>query len=457
MTSVLPKAVAGLTAGIALYLFFFPPDALTPQAARAAALGVAMLGLLASAIVPEFVTALLFFLFAMLLGAAPADVIFSGFHSAALWMVFAGLIIAVAVRLTGLGERIAQFIAPKFGASYIGIISGVVFVSVGLAFVMPATMGRVLLLAPIVLAIADSYGFGEGSRGRTGMVLALAYGTFLVPMSILPANVPNIVLVGAAETLYGIVPEYGSYLLLHFPVLGLLRSFVIIAVIVFLFPDKPSKSEGSKAGSAGADEYRLALMLAVALVLWVTDFIHHISPVWIALAVAALCMIPGIGVVSSRTFAEKVDVSPFIYVDGIMGLGALVADSGLAHTLGSWLIGVAEFEPGNDTWTFFVMTVVGTLIGPLVTNPGIPVVMAPLAGSIADAAGLPVATVLMMIVIGFSMVILPFQAAPLVVAAQICGVRIRDSIKTSLVLLVVTLIAVMPVNYLWWRFLGYLH
>ncbi len=457
MSRHLPRIVAGSAAALAVYLFLFPPDGLPPQAARAAALGIAMLGLLASAIIPEFVTALLFFLFAMLLGAAPAAVIFSGFHSAALWMVFAGLIIAVAVRVTGLGERIAQVIAPKFGASYIGIISGVVFVSVGLAFVMPATMGRVLLLAPIVIAIANSYGFGEGSRGRTGMVLALAYGTFLVPMTILPANVPNIVLVGAAETLYGIVPEYGSYLLLHFPVLGLLRAFVIIAAIVLLFPDTPSKSEKSRSVPPEGDEIRLALMLIVALVLWVTDFVHHISPAWIALAVAALCVIPGIGVISSRAFAEKVDVSPFIYVAGIMGLGALATDSGLAQAMGRWLIDIAEFEPGNDAWTFTVMTIAGTLIGPLVTNPGIPAVMAPMAGGIAEASGLPVATVLMMIVVGFSMVILPFQAAPLVVAAQICGVRVRDSVKASLVLLLATMIAVMPVNYLWWRLLGYLH
>ena len=35
------------------------------------------------------------------------------------------------------------------------------------------------------------------------------------------------VLLGVAETLYGVSPSYGGYLLLHFPVLGLLYGLLL--------------------------------------------------------------------------------------------------------------------------------------------------------------------------------------------------------------------------------------
>ena len=176
MTGWLSKLVALGSVLLAAALLVLQPDILEPKALLAAVLCIVILGLLASGIVPEILAAILFFLFAMLFAVASPEVIFSGFYSAALWMIFGGLILAVAVRLTGLGERIARFVAPRFGSSYFGIISGVVVIGVALSFVMPATMGRVMLLTPVVLALAERFGFSEGRPGRTGMALALGFG-----------------------------------------------------------------------------------------------------------------------------------------------------------------------------------------------------------------------------------------------------------------------------------------
>lgn len=454
--SQLPKIFGGMFFTAAFLLLLSRPEALPPSALKAAVLGLFCLGLWASAIVPEFLASIIFFLSAMLFAVAPAEVIFSGFYSAALWMVFGGLVLAVAVKMTGLGERIAKYLAPRFGATYLGIITGVVVISVALAFVMPATMGRVLLLAPIIMALADRFGFAEGRPGRTGMALALGLGTFIPPFAIMPANVPNLILIGAAETLYGVVPVYGNYLLLHFPVLGILKSLAIIVLIVLVFPDKPARVTPEILGPPNREENKLGIVLMIALALWMTDFIHHVSPAWVALGVAVLCMIPGFGVVTAKDFNERVNLTPMFYVAGVMGLGAMVSQSGLGNLLGDFLIDVADLKPDQDAWTFGVMAVLGAVIGPFVTNPGMPAVLAPLAGGIAEAAGLPVPTVLMMMVVSISMVTLPFQSAPLVVAVQVLGVRMADAFKACLILTAMTLIVLMPINYYWWRLLGML-
>lgn len=80
---------------------------------------------------------------------------------------------------------------------------------------MPSNMGRIALLMPIVAAMAKRAGIPDGSRAWFGLALAVGFGTFQLSATILPANVPNLVMSGAAEGSYGIHLNYVPYLLLH--------------------------------------------------------------------------------------------------------------------------------------------------------------------------------------------------------------------------------------------------
>ncbi len=287
----------------------------------ALALIVLSIRLWASAAIPEHVTALLFFALATFFGIASAPVAFAGFHAAATWLILGGLVVGVAVNVTGLGARIAGRLGGIFGHSYAGVVFGMLSVGIALAFVMPSSMGRVMLLMPIALALAKGLGFAERAKGRTAIVLATISGAFLIPFSMLPANVPNVVLMGVAEDLHDYVPTYGHWLLLHFPVLGVLKALAVGAAILVLFPDRlgAAQVEAPKAkGRLSAAEQRLGIILALALGGWVTDFAHGISPAWISLAAAVACLLPGIGVLEPSDFA-KVNFSALVYVAGILG------------------------------------------------------------------------------------------------------------------------------------------
>ena len=93
---------------------------------------------------------------------------------------------------------------------------------------MPATVGRVFLLLPIVMALAKRVGFEHDSNGYNGLCLAMIVATYQCGTTILPANAPNMVLAGSAETLYGLHISYGEYLRYQFPVLGALGTVLIV-------------------------------------------------------------------------------------------------------------------------------------------------------------------------------------------------------------------------------------
>jgi di/tricarboxylate transporter len=185
----------------------------------------------------EPVTSLLFFLLAVLCHVAKPATVFAGFSSPAWWLVFGGSITALAVQTTGLGRRLAALLFGRVAGAYWRCVAAVALAAVGLAFLMPSTNGRVLLLMPIVLAFAERLGLTPGRAGYTGLLLTAAAASYMPPTTILPANVPNSILLGAADQLYGVKLTYGPYLLLHFPVLGALKAAALVWLVCRLFPE----------------------------------------------------------------------------------------------------------------------------------------------------------------------------------------------------------------------------
>ena len=424
----------------------------------AAAVSAGAVVLWATARLPEYLVALLFFAAAMVLHVAPADVVFAGFQSAAFWLVLSGFVLGAAIRKVGLADRVAQHLAAHLSASWPRLVGGVVLMTYGLAFVMPSNMGRIALLMPIVLALGEQAGLKAGSRGQIGLALAVGFGTFQLSTSILPANVPNLVMAGAAETAYGLHFTYLPYLALHAPVLGVLKGSALAACICRLFPARPRAIEAAPpAAPMSAEERRLGLLLLATLALWMTDSLHGIAPAWIGLAAACLCLLPRVGFLTEDDFANMVNFRTCIYIAAILGLATLVARSGLGDRIGHLLLTVVPFRPRALFCNFASMVGITTLLNFVVTANGVPALFTPLAHNLAKATDLPLLTVLMVQVIGYATPVLPYQASPIVVAMGMGRVPAREGIRLCLALAAITFAILMPIDFAWFRLLGWFH
>ncbi|WP_454872097.1 SLC13 family permease [Paraburkholderia xenovorans] len=404
----------------------------------------------------EPVTTLLFFLFAMLFSVAPAQTVFAGFSSPAWWLVFGGAITGVAVRVTGLAGRLSNVLLAARVDTYGHYVAAVALGAVALAFVMPSTTGRVLLLTPLALTLADRLGFGPGRRGRTGLVMAVAAGSYMPPPTILPANIPNSVLLGAAQSLYGVHLHYGPYFLLHFPVLGALKTVVLVWLICRLFPDRVESVSRPEAidGRLSGREWTLAVILGLSLLCYATDFWHGLSPAWVSLAAGVACLLPQTGIVPAKDFSEQVHVTPLVYVAGFLGLGALISESGLGDWAAGLILRWVHMMPGHTLANVIWLELIGACMGLLTTLPGLPAVLTPVAGQFAHASGLPLYTVLMLQVPVYSTVFLPYQSPPMMIAMHMGGVSLLDGTKLCVPLALITVIALLPLDWMWWTLLG---
>ncbi len=441
----------GPLAGLGVWLASGAP---LPLVTSAAVIWIAIF-LWASALVPEYITALILFFLAVLTQIAPPSVVFSGFHSTAVWLVFGGLVLGLSVQQSGLAARAVAMALRKVRTSYRSLIWSLAVVGLLLAFVVPSAMGRVMIMIPIVLALADSVGFAPGSRGRTGMVLAIALGTMMPAFGILPSNVPNMAMMGAAATIYGLEFQYGDFFLLNFTVMGALSFLAIPIVITSVYSETPTAPPQEQAlGGWTAPERRLLIYLGVTTFFWATDFIHGVSPAWVALGAAIMCLAPRVGVIEASSLT-RLNFGPWIFVAGVIGLGAIASHSGLGDKVGNAMVAALDLG-GLDTWQqFAAITVMGMVTGAVTSLPAAPAIMTPLADALAQTTGWSLEGVLMAQVPTWLIFLFPYQAPPIVVALALGAVRMTEAMPAMVRLFAFGVVVILPLQFLWMRFLEY--
>ena len=410
----------------------------------------------ASARLPEYLTALLFFAAATLLNIAPTSTIFSGFASSAFWLVLSGFVLGAAIRKVGLAQRWANYLVVPLSQSWPRMVAGTLVLTYLLALVMPSNMGRIALLMPVVLAMGERAGIKAGSRGSIGLALAVGFGTFQLSASILPANVPNLVLSGAAENAYQIHLQWLPWWLLHMPVVGIGKGMILAASILFLFRAQPQPvRHRDQLEPLSRSEWRLMGLLAITLLLWMTDSLHGLPAAWIGLAAACICLLPRIGFLSSDDFASGVNFRTCIYIAGILGVATVVVDSGLGRLIADLLLSVLPLQDHASFGNFAVLNALVSLLNFVLTANGVPAMVTPIAQELANASGYSLMSVVMMQVFAYATPLLPYQASPVVVAMGLGNVPAKAGLQLCVLVFIFSVLLLLPLDYLWFRLLGY--
>jgi len=409
----------------------------------------------ATGLMPVHITALVMFLAAVTLGIAPPVVVFSGFYSTAVWLVFGGIVISLAAQRSGLAARIVRTLITYLPPRYFGMAAGIAVAGMLLGFIMPAASGRAVLMAPLAVALASSLGFEENTRARFGIVLAAGWGTTIPLFGVLPSNVVNMALVGASESIWQVSFTYFSYLVLNFPVLGLGGIILMAGLVTLLFgapPKKPEAQTGEAALSGG--EWRLMLILACALALWMTDVFHGVSPGWVALGAALLCVAPVIGIVPASVMSNEINYSSWFFVAGVIGVGAIANHTGLGTTFGTLLLDTIPLTPDGGLITFYELFAIGGAVSIVTTAPAAPPIMTAFADVIAQATNWPIKSVLLAQVPTWMVYPLPHQAPPVAIAMALGGVPISAGVRLLVPYTIIAIFTLLPLQYLWGHLLG---
>ncbi|RXJ90928.1 sodium:sulfate symporter [Arcobacter sp. CECT 8983] len=407
----------------------------------------------ATNLIPLYFSSLIFLFTCLVFALSPKEIIFSGFSSSAFWLVFSGMLIATAIKNVNLSNRFSNFFSIINNISYLKLLSVISIFCIAFSFLMPSSVVRVVLLVPLAITIAKAFGFEENDKGYIGILLTFILCTSIPAFTVLPANVPNMILSGLTKEIYDFELLFSHYLLSNFFVLGLLKNIIIVALIYLFFKDEIKHNKLEKDTSSFSKNEKIVMItLSIMLLFWLTDFIHKISPSVIAMIGVLFLAYPSINIIKSKDI-NSINFSSLIFVAAIISLGSIVANN---EFIKEGLLGIINlYTPSEyELIDYIKITTLMSLSGTIITQPTIPAIYTPIAEHLSNISSFSLNEIFMMQVAAFSNIYFPFQAPPLAVGLALSGMKQKYMIKVILLLAIITITFLYPLEFYWMRYIG---
>ncbi len=406
----------------------------------------------ATNIVPLYFSSLIFLFTCLVFSLSTKEIIFSGFSSSAFWLVVAGMLIATAIKNVELNKRFTNFFAFIQNMTYLKILILISALSLGFSFIMPSSVVRIVLLVPFAISLAKALGFEEKDKGYIGILLSFILCSSIPAFTILPANVPNMILSGLTKEIYDYELLFSHYLLANFFILGFIKNIIIVSLIYLFFKDNIKHNKIEKENTKYSKNEKIVMItLSILLLLWLSDFIHKIPPSVIAIIGVLFLAYPSINIIKAKDI-NTVNFSSLIFVAAIISLGSVVANN--EYIKDSLLQLVNLYEPSNyEVFDYIKLTLLMSLSGIIITQPTIPAIYTPIAEHLSTISSFSLDEIFMMQVAAFSNVFFPFQAPPLAVGLALSGIKQKHMLKVVLLTALITIVFLYPLEAYWLKFL----
>lgn len=402
-----------------------------------------------------------------LLGLAPVATALSGYSDPVVWLVLAAFMISRGMIKTGLGRRIAFHFIRKIGNTSLGLAYALGFSEMALGTIIPSTGARSGgVIFPIGKSIAEAYESypGESARKLGTFLMLFLYNTNVIVCAMfLTGQASNALIASFANSTTHVDMGYTRWLIGGL-VPGLV-SFALAPMLVYtLCPPEikrtplaaeKAREELQSLGPMTRQEKYMAGTFALVLVLWLTQALHKIDYVAVALLGVAVLLLTKV-LDWEDVITEKRAWDVFLWYGGLVELAKLLGESGIMK----WFAASAGAFIGGWSW-IAALTVLGLVyfyahygfasITAHVTAMYVPFL------TVCVAAGAPrvLATLLLAYISNLSATLTHYGTTPAPIYFGAGYVSQREWWRVGLATSFVNLLVWATVGVAWWRMLGW--
>lgn len=330
--------VLGVVLGVAIPLLVHPAD-LSFQ-------GVCALGILAGAIAwwvfgvfPEYVTAIVAFVFFVGVCGVPFSEAFRAFSSPVLWIVLVAYALGLGMKTTGLMARMAKAILRVFPHTYAAQMVGFMAAGTLIGPLVPSMAAKVGIMAPLAMSVSDGMGYERSSREARGFLQSVYAGVQTAAPAFISASAVGYAFVGLLPADLAARFDMLHWFLMTIPLLAVSFALNSLFLVLLHKPKKGSVSPDQRAdsfaspGPMSRDERIMSFIIAGTILMWVTEGIHGISSVLVGLAALAALFVSGI--ISREQFRSGIAWDSLVFIGLAIGLAGVFE----SVALDQWLIG----------------------------------------------------------------------------------------------------------------------
>ena len=330
-----------------------------------------------------------------------------------------------------------------------------------LTFIVPSGIARVVIMASVALGLCQAFGAGPSSNLARGMFIILTYTATIFDKMVI-AGASSITARGLIEKVGHVDVLWSRWMIAYLPC-DLITILVAWRLTLFLYPPEKETLQGGagivegelhRMGPWTGLEKRCAALMAVAIGLWMTDFVHRIPPPMIGLGVGLASVLPVIGVLDTED-VRRVNYLPIFFVAAAVSMGHVLvttqALSLMTDAVFGWMRPFVTNEWSSTLvlyWSAFVLHIpLGDEVSLLATS--IPVLM-----NFARTEGLDPLALGMIWTFGAGGKLFVYQSAVLVVGFSYGYFTVRDMLKIGAVLTVVESLILLFLVPLYWPLIG---
>ncbi len=399
---------------------------------------------------PAAAVALIAAVGAVLMGIAPPQVAFGAFGPPLLFLFVGSFFIAEAMRVHGLGQRIAELVA-RHAKGRLSFLIAIAIASFVLSMAMSNSASTALML-PIAMSMV---GGDKRDKFGTALVLVVAWGASVGGLGTPVGTPPNGFGITELEQ-RGLHLSFVEWMAIGVP-MGAIMLVGLVAVLAVMFGVRRGQPlparEIAAARPFSRGEWAVVAAFGMAIVGWLLPtimalvapgrvaawFDKHLTEEVVALiAGCSLFVLPGGAPNKPRSpaltwgEATKIEWGVILLFGGGILLGTLGKSTGLAEQWGRELV---DATGASSTWTITALvTATAIILSEATSNTATASMMAPLAGALATAAGAaPIPAVLgatMGASFGFMM---PISTAPNALAYATGRVSVVQMVKAGII------------------------
>lgn len=322
-----------------------PPAALTREAMIYLGALTALILLLVTQAVPDYIAVLAALGVVVTAGVSDFETAFRPFSQTTLWMMFLVFCISGTLVKTTLLQRFISFAFRILPRNYTGAVLMLILVGTLLVPMMPV----VSFLTPCAFTLAEGFGFKKGDKGSRGLFAAMYVPSGIVKNAFYSTSGMGLVSLGIA----GIVDEFTwlSYFSVTWGWLAAVTVLMVAAILLCYAPRGVKKQEQESASlfadklpKMTKEDWIVAAVLCLTLLGWITESLHGVPPVLVALfGVAALSVA---GVFQVKDLA-RIPWKLIIFIGGLLSIASMMGRLGVDKWIGSLLSPLVSLFTGN--------------------------------------------------------------------------------------------------------------
>jgi di/tricarboxylate transporter len=340
-------------------------------------------------VVPDYVVALGMVVVWNVAGIGPSAASLSGFSSPVWFLVLGVLAVGGGLARSGVLQRASFALLSLFPATFAG--QAVAFLVGGLVLtpVLPLTVARCALTAPLARQVAQTLGYPARSRAAVGLGLAAFTGSGLLSRVFMSGATLNLIawsLLPASAR-----PGWWTWVVAGAPTLLVLGTGTLAIILLTCRPehDGPARHDvilrqWQAMGPLTAEAYVAGVAAAIVLVGLVAGPRLGIDGAWFACLGAML--LAGRGVLTREQFRATIDWPLLLFLGVVLGMPAMIHHIGLDAELARALPPLVTWAHGSPVWTltllFVIVTVARFVLSEWVAIPLLTATLLPIAPAV---------------------------------------------------------------------------